>query len=131
MTVVMLSYGCGILSRSPRRGLRIEADPETTLKATVDLVVVVENTAGQQVQATGEGVSGSTVRALCESLTASLKQRGCEGSYGDGDPDETNRLARAMHQVVVLPEGWGFVSADARTTNGASSGALTVSIERP
>lgn len=113
---------------APPRALRLRADPTKTLPTELRVLVTVENAAHERRVANGVAARGGTVRVLAHSLKSSLAHHGCKAEYHDADP-AADQLPRAMQQIVVLPEGWTFVSADLEVFGGYPSKPVELSLE--
>ena len=111
------------------RCLRLRANEGAMMEATVRVVVVAEDPSGVRHTANGVAAAGGTTRGLCESLKFSLAHKKCAAVYEDGDPSAADPLARAMHQVIVVPAGWVLVIAEAQNPDGSPSNVVRVSLE--
>lgn len=115
----------------PSRQIDVEwSDPTSTFPRSIRLHVSVQGPDGTHYQKTGTMSQGGTTRALCRSLKGSLGAIGCEASYRDAGAAE-DPLARAMHQIIELPEGWRVVYAQPHVQVPKGEDMLKVQVNRP
>lgn len=128
--VAATAISCSLFSSpAPLRRLRLQwSDPTTALRVACVVSVGVRAPDGAMHDASGSANQGGTVGALAVSLCHSLANDGCEAVVHEG-VDEGDQLARAMHKVVELPEGWTFVYMRNEVARGESTARLVVSLE--
>ncbi|TAJ17253.1 MAG: hypothetical protein EPO68_09770 [Planctomycetota bacterium] len=99
---INVSVACGISSGGQVIGQgKIDNEHRVTLQ--------VQGPTGPPVTVTGEMGASGTARSLCESLKSSMGAAGCNATYTDKDPSQSNEILKANDQVLTLPDGWHVV----------------------
>jgi hypothetical protein len=131
-----LSSACATTKPTRTAVLHLRAGPDGTFESAHRVRMQAIGPDGATHEVTGTIERGGTTRALASSIVASLKRNGCAARFADAIPGPDG-LARAMDQLVILPDGWNVslpvaveahsqAEAQGPTAGWAASSQLTV-----